>query len=116
MSIRFNSKNIASKAIRISATQEGVEVGHAYIFLITNDLHPQPYGLLEDVMVDESQRGNGIGTELIKEAIEVSRKAGCYKVLATSRFSRENVHRLYEKLGFDKNGYDFRLNIQTKKD
>ena len=111
MNLSFNNKNIQSKAIRVAVSEDGTEIGHAYIFLITNDLHQEPYGLLEDLMVDESQRHNGIGTKLIKQAILESKKAGCYKLLATSRYSRENVHRLYEGLGFKKIGHEFRLDF-----
>jgi GNAT superfamily N-acetyltransferase len=90
---------------------EGKIIGRALLFLIYNDLHPKPYGLLEDVFVEEKYRGKGIGKELVQRVIEKAKELGCYKLIATSRFERENVHRLYENLGFKKWGYEFRIDL-----
>ena len=86
-------------------------VGRALLFLIYNELHPEPYGLLEDVFVEEEYRGQGIGKDLVKRAIEKAKELGCYKLIATSRFERVNVHKLYEDLGFTKWGFEFRMNF-----
>lgn len=77
-----------------------------------NDLHREPFGLLEDVFVDESARGRGIGTELVRRVVAAANDAGCYKLLATSRTSRPKVHALYERLGFRNHGIEFRLDIE----
>ena len=82
---------------------------------MTNDLHAEPFGLLEDVFVDESQRGSGLGTALVREVIAAARQAGCYKLVATSRASRPKVHELYERLGFEKYGVEFRMNLGAEK-
>lgn len=98
-------------AIRLSAVENGEELGAMYLYLISNDSHKESYGLLEDLLVKEKHRGKGIGTALIKEAILEAKRLGCYKVLATSRLERENVHRLYERLGLIKRGYEFRMDL-----
>jgi GNAT superfamily N-acetyltransferase len=67
--------------------------------------------LLEDVFVDESQRGSGLGTALVNEVITAAQDAGCHKLIATSRTSRPKVHELYERLGFEKHGVEFRMNF-----
>ncbi|ABL78467.1 GNAT family N-acetyltransferase [Thermofilum pendens] len=109
--MEFKVTEVATSGVRISIV-DGREVAHCYIYLIKNDLHPEPYALLEDVYVDEEYRGRGIGTELVKKAIEVARSMNCYKIIATSRFEREAVHKWYEKLGFKRYGYEFRLNLK----
>jgi GNAT superfamily N-acetyltransferase len=78
---------------------------------MTNDLHDAPFGLLEDVFVDELQRSGGLGTALVREVISAAQELGCYKLIATSRTSRPKVHELYERLGFAKHGVEFRLNF-----
>ena len=98
-------------SIRLSAHENGEELGAMYLYLIRNDSHKEPYGLLEDLLVQERRRGKGIGTALVREALAKSKRLGCYKVLATSRMERENVHRLYERLGLKKHGYEFRSNL-----
>jgi Acetyltransferases len=55
---------------------------------------------IEDVVVDESQRGKGIGKELILHAINYSGSLGAKTVGLTSRPSRTSANRLYQKLGF----------------
>lgn len=102
---------IQSSAVRFSVVQDDREVGRAFLFLIKNDLHDNPYGLLEDVEVDENFRGKGIGTHLVQHVIEEAKKFGCYKILATSRHVRPKVHVMYERLGFRNHGLEFRMDL-----
>ncbi len=62
-----------------------------------------PTGLkawIEDVVVDESARGLGVGEALNVAAIDESRQRGAKNVSLTSRSSREAANRLYQRLGF----------------
>ncbi len=85
--------------------------GHIFLYLIYNNLHNQPYALLEDLWVKEKYRNQGVGTKLIKKAILKAKELKCYKILVTSRFERENIHNWYQILGFKKYGYEFRLDL-----
>ncbi len=100
------------KSIKFFVMDGGIEVGRATLYLVENDLHNKPYGLLEDVFVDESARSKGIGTELVIKVIKEAKAQKCHKLIGTSRFTRENVHKWYEKLGFDKHGYEFRMDLK----
>lgn len=77
-----------------------------------------PTGLrawIEDVVVDESARGKGVGQVLNEAAIEHATRAGARTIDLTSRPSREAANRLYQRLGFvprDTNVY--RLTIGTE--
>ena len=55
---------------------------------------------IEDVVVDESARGKGVGEALNRHALHVAREHGCKTVDLTSRPSREAANRLYQRLGF----------------
>jgi ribosomal protein S18 acetylase RimI-like enzyme len=55
---------------------------------------------IEDVVVDESVRGRGVGAALNHHALDVARDAGARTVDLTSRPSREAANRLYQRLGF----------------
>lgn len=55
---------------------------------------------IEDVVVDESARGQGTGEALVAEAIRLASDSGARTVDLTSRPSRESANRLYEKVGF----------------
>lgn len=61
------------RGVRFSVEREGEEVGHAYLYLPMNDLHTEPFGLLEDVYVDERYRGQGIAGELVTAVMERAR-------------------------------------------
>jgi ribosomal protein S18 acetylase RimI-like enzyme len=56
---------------------------------------------IEDVVVDESARGYGVGQALNLTAIEEARKRGAITVDLTSRPSREAANRLYQRIGFE---------------
>ncbi|MBT4935970.1 GNAT family N-acetyltransferase [Candidatus Woesearchaeota archaeon] len=100
-----------SYCIRISAKKDGKEVGSVHLYIITNDFHKEPYGLIEYLIVDENHRQQGIGSELITSVIEEATKQGCYKLLGQSRHSRPKVHALYEKFGFTNHGLNFRMDL-----
>lgn len=55
---------------------------------------------IESVRVDESQRGRGLGSALMKWTIERARARGAHVVQLTTHRSREDAHRFYERLGF----------------
>jgi ribosomal protein S18 acetylase RimI-like enzyme len=55
---------------------------------------------IEDVVVDESARGTGVGEALNREALRLAAEAGAVTVDLTSRPSREAANRLYKRLGF----------------
>lgn len=65
---------------------------------------------IEDVVVDESARGHGVGEALNQAAIAEARKKGAVTIDLTSRPSREAANRLYQRIGFvqrDTNVYRF---------
>ncbi len=55
---------------------------------------------IEDVVVDESARGRGVGEALSQAALDEARRRGAKDVSLTSRPSREAANRLYQRLGF----------------
>lgn len=55
---------------------------------------------IEDVVVDESARGHGVGEALNLAALDEAKRRGAITVELTSRPSREAANRLYLRLGF----------------
>jgi len=55
---------------------------------------------IEDVVVDDSARGHGVGDLLNRFALDVARSKGAKTVDLTSRPSREAANRLYQRIGF----------------
>jgi ribosomal protein S18 acetylase RimI-like enzyme len=57
-------------------------------------------GQIEGVRVHSGRRGQQIGEQLVRAAIERARDAGCGLVQLTTDASRTGAHGFYEKLGF----------------
>ena len=107
-------KLIESPESDVLVAREGNAVlGSAFIFYhLPLPAHGRPYAFLEGMVVDEKSRGHGVGTKLTEKAIEIARQKGAYKIIFTSGFDREDIHKFYEKLGLKKWGYEFRMDLE----
>jgi GNAT superfamily N-acetyltransferase len=56
---------------------------------------------LEDIYVEESARGAGLGRELIETAFERARERGCRRMELDVNEANAGALRLYESLGFE---------------
>lgn len=94
------------------AELDGRIVG-TFALLIMDNLGHQgaPSGILEDVAVDPAHQGRGIGREMVHHALEECRTKGCYKLALTSNLKRSRAHAFYEKLGLDRHGYSFLVQL-----
>ena len=66
---------------------------------------PLPTGLrghVEDVVVDQSLRGQGVARLLLKQMTAMAEVQGMRTLDLTSRPSRESALRLYESVGFER--------------
>ncbi len=69
-------------------------------------------GWIEDVVVDESARGRGVGEAVTQAMLDRARELGCLTVDLTSRPARDVANRLYQRAGFvkrDTNVYRYQL-------
>lgn len=72
---------------------------------LTLTVYRVPTGIrsvIEDVIVDTSARGLGVGEALLQRALELAREKGAKNVSLTSNPMRVAANRLYVKLGFQK--------------
>lgn len=90
---------VGSEATTLLAARADGEI----VGLLALAMFPTPTGVrawIEDVIVDEAARGQGIGETLTREALSLARAAGARTVDLTTRPSREAAGRLYERVGF----------------
>ncbi|PTQ12099.1 GNAT family N-acetyltransferase [Sphingomonas oleivorans] len=68
-------------------------------------------GQIEAVRIVANRRGEGLGEQLIRWAIEACRRRGCATVQLTTDNRRADAHRFYERLGFKAShrGYKYPL-------
>jgi GNAT superfamily N-acetyltransferase len=86
----------------------GAITGTLHLVVAPNLTHDgAPWAIVENVVVDESRRGGGIGSALMHEAERRARQAGCYKVQLMSADHR-GVGAFYETLGFEPRARGYR--------
>jgi ribosomal protein S18 acetylase RimI-like enzyme len=92
---------VASPAttVLVARDAEGIIVGT--LTLATFRIPTGVRAWIEDVVVDGSARGAGVGEALTRAALERAAVAGARSVDLTSRPSREAANRLYRRLGFE---------------
>lgn len=92
---------VATPAVRLLVARD--EAG-AIVGTLTLVFVRIPTGLdalIEDVVVDASARGQGLGEALTREAVRLAALGGARAVRLTSRPEREAANRLYRRLGFE---------------
>lgn len=68
--------------------------------VVENKIRGYLSGQIEDVVVDSSYRGKGVGEKLIEEINKKAKKIGCYRV---SLFCKEELIPFYNKNGYEVN-------------
>jgi GNAT superfamily N-acetyltransferase len=62
----------------------------------------RPYGLIENVVTHLAHRRKGIGTRLLRHALQIAWERNCYKVMLLTGSKSEGTLRFYEQAGFRK--------------
>jgi GNAT superfamily N-acetyltransferase len=103
----------ANHEIYVASTDS--EVIGTFTLLIVNHLsHRGARSLIvEDVVVQTSWQGKGIGRQMMEFAVARGKQLQCYKLVLSSGLGRERAHAFYEQLGFQKHGFSFLLPLDT---
>lgn len=64
-------------------------------------LHPAPSGLIDELVVTRTQRGRGIGRQLIAAALETCRQLGSCEVEVSTEASNQAARQFYARCGFE---------------
>jgi GNAT superfamily N-acetyltransferase len=95
------------------AEEDGRIVGSFALLIMDNLGHlGAPSAIVEDVVVDPTQHGHGIGRAMMRFAIERAQQACCYKLVLSSNAARKRAHAFYDSLGFERHGYSFRIVLE----
>jgi len=97
--------------IKFYVETEKVEIARAFLYVLGNQLHDRPFGFMEDIFVEESHRGKGIGKALVGALVEEAKKQNCYKLIGTTRDSKPEVQQMYLRYGFKDWGMEFRMDL-----
>ncbi len=103
-SVEFDRKRVElllnQGSMLLARNEEEKIVGMASLYRI--DRLDRTIGRVEDVVVDASTRGQGVGRGLMEGLIEEAKKQGISRLFLTSRPERVEANHLYQKVGFVK--------------
>lgn len=91
----------ASPATILLVARDGLGAIVGSLTLVLFRAPTGPRAWIEDVVVDTSTRGQGIGAALVRHALDRAASVGARTVDLTSRPSRVAANRLYVRLGFE---------------
>ncbi|PZQ65101.1 MAG: GNAT family N-acetyltransferase [Phenylobacterium zucineum] len=96
------SQLTASHALVLVAEEAGEVLGYVYAGVEDADWMALrgPAGVIYDLMVDPSRRGAGIGSALLRQALEALRGRGAPRVVLSTAHQNTGAQRLFAAAGF----------------
>ena len=92
----------SDEGMLIGAWREGRLVGYACLYWHHSSTRAMDTVLMNDLYVEEGERGHGVGRALIDATADVARKRGSPLVEWTTRPDNETAQRLYDSTGAEK--------------
>jgi len=89
------------------AVEDGAVIGCASWSLMRVLHRPGPVGRVSMMVVTEAMRGRGVGKALVRAVEARCAVLGCVLVEVTSNVRREDAHRFYEGLGYERTSFRF---------
>ncbi len=106
-------EGVFSQAVRsetdvlMCAERDGEIIGFCAYAVMRNLWQPGSIAYIYAMVVDTGSRRNGVGTMLMQAMQGSAKRCGLVRVELDSAFHREQAHRFYEKLGYDKRAFLF---------
>lgn len=89
--------------------RDGAVVATTYLNVIPNMTRSaSPYAVIENVVVEKSLRGKGLGKQIMAGTLLAAWDAGCYKAMLSTGSRNPATHAFYRACGFsadDKTAY-----------
>lgn len=82
------------------ARQKNQIVGMVNLLFTVSTALGQRVALLEDLVILPNKRGKGIGSNLLKKAIETAKLHDCHRITLLTDLANESAQRFYRKHGF----------------
>jgi ribosomal protein S18 acetylase RimI-like enzyme len=92
------AETVGGQTVLVARDEDGAIVGT--LTLVMYRVSSGLKGRIEDVIVDSSVRGQGVGEALVREGMARANEAKVLMLELTSMPYRESANRLYKRLGF----------------
>ena len=100
---------VPGNRVYVGVSEGEVVACYQMIFIDGLSLSASRRAELEGVRVVRHLRGRGIGEMLMADALDRAKAAKCKLVQLTTNQTREDAHRFYERLGFVRSHFGFKL-------
>ena len=88
-------------AVYVAEDPGGAVAGWLHVF-VSAHLESDAFAEVGGLVVDERQRGGGVGEALVRQAEAWARERGLGQPRVRSNVVRERAHRFYERQGFER--------------
>ena len=109
--ITFNNKIKNENTYCIVCRNENNILGFLNLNIDYQLHHNGKIATIEELIVGNKHRSNGIGGLLLESAIAYAKNSKCKTIELTSNFSRERAHDFYTKNGFEKVSFKFKMEL-----
>lgn len=93
-------------AVRVALVEEAV-VGLLSLHILLYFHEGITLGRVSALVIDEAQRGRGLGRRLMQDAERLAWTHGCSKMEVASALERTGAHAFYAKIGYERIAYRF---------
>lgn len=100
---RLERLQVVGDRVLVAEVDEDV-VGVAHLQVTPALERDRPAAKLGVLVVDEAQRGRGIGRTLVEAAEAEARLRGCELLFLTTAERRDDAHAFYERVGLEQTG------------
>lgn len=104
----------ASPNETLYVAEQGGEVVGTFQTMLTTTMSGRGSSslIIEAVQTRADCRGQGIGARMIAFCLEKAKEQGCRQAQLTSNAARLDAHRFYERLGFQKSHFGFKIKLK----
>ena len=95
----------------VCAVENGEVVGFASLSQKSSLWQEALLANVDELVVADAHRGQGVGGALLDFVIDIARKTGCSRVELDSAFHRTDAHEFYERRGFEKRAFLFTMEL-----
>jgi GNAT superfamily N-acetyltransferase len=94
------------------AEDEGQVVGLLSLSFRHTLFHSAPTALIDELVVEQGHRRRGVGRQLVADAIERCRAAGCCEIEVSTERPNEAAQKFYRQHGFSHEAVLFELELE----
>lgn len=107
----LSEKNCRVVVARRLSPKQSIIIGMATVTL--NYIPTGLVAIVEDVVVDENFRGQGIGKKLVQKLIDIASRSDAKHISLYTRSERAAANKMYQNLGFFKKDVNYyRINLR----